>query len=40
MRAPQSISVITLAMVIVAGASHRAAAQDVDFSGEWAPLFH
>jgi hypothetical protein len=40
MRAQQPLGVVMLAMVVVVGASHRAAAQDVDFSGEWAPLFH
>ena len=36
----RSIGAVAIAIVVVLGAPRLAAAQEVDFSGEWAPLFH
>src|SRR5215510_16055227 len=40
MRTRQAFGIVTLAAVVLVSAAHGAAAQEVDFSGEWAPLFH
>ncbi len=35
-----SIGFVVLAVSIALGAARGAAAQEVDFGGEWAPLYH